>query len=87
METVGSNRTSKGDFRKNLARNAALSMLNNNMRQGDSLNANMGTGELAGAVRSSALLAEAKAAIWYAGGGAALVGLLLGWLLGRRRRG
>ncbi|EGI54755.1 hypothetical protein SUS17_2420 [Sphingomonas sp. S17] len=60
METVGSNRTSKGDFRKNLARNAALSMLNNNMRQGDSLNANMGTGELAGAVRSSALLAEAK---------------------------
>ena len=37
-----------------------MSMLNNNMRQGDSLNANMGTGELAGAVRSSALLAEAK---------------------------
>ena len=37
-------------------------------------------------VFTNPLLAEAKAAIWYAGGGAALLGLLLGWLLGRRQR-
>jgi ketosteroid isomerase-like protein len=37
-------------------------------------------------VFTNPLIAEAKAAIWYAGGGAALAGLLLGWLLGRWRR-
>lgn len=39
-------------------------------------------------VFTNSLIAEAKAAIWYAAGGAALAGLLLGWLLAwsRRRR-
>ncbi len=37
-------------------------------------------------VFTNPLIAEAKAAIWYAGGSAALAGLLLGWLLGRWRR-
>ncbi len=36
-------------------------------------------------VFTNPLIAEAKAAIWYAGGGAALLALLLGYLLGRRR--
>ena len=37
-------------------------------------------------VFTNSLLAEATRAIWYAAGGAAIGGLLLGWLLGRRRR-
>lgn len=37
-------------------------------------------------VFTNPLIAEAKAAIWYAGAGAAVLGLLVGWLLGRRRR-
>ena len=37
-------------------------------------------------VFTNSLLAEATQAIWYAGGGAAIGGLLLGWLLSRRRR-
>jgi uncharacterized protein (TIGR02246 family) len=37
-------------------------------------------------VFTNSLLAEATRVIWYAAGGAAIGGLLLGWLLGRRRR-
>ncbi|SBT05269.1 conserved exported hypothetical protein [Candidatus Accumulibacter aalborgensis] len=37
-------------------------------------------------VFTNPLIAEAKAAIWYAGGGGAVLGLLVGWLLARRRR-
>ena len=38
-------------------------------------------------VFTNSLLAEAERAIWYVGAGAGIGGLLLGWLLGRRRRG
>ena len=37
-------------------------------------------------VFTNSLLAEAERAIWYVGAGAGIGGLLLGWLLGRRRR-
>ncbi|MBL8394915.1 MAG: nuclear transport factor 2 family protein [Candidatus Accumulibacter sp.] len=37
-------------------------------------------------VFTNSLIGEAKQAIWYAGAGAGIGGLLLGWLLGRRRR-
>lgn len=37
-------------------------------------------------VFTNSLIAEAKTAVWYSGGGALLCGLLLGWLLGRRCR-
>ncbi|TXI76024.1 MAG: DUF4440 domain-containing protein [Dokdonella sp.] len=37
-------------------------------------------------VFTNSLLAEAKQAVWYAGGGAALLGIVVGWLLGHRRR-
>ena len=37
-------------------------------------------------VFTNSLLAEAERAIWYVGAGAGVGGLLLGWLLGRRRR-
>jgi len=38
-------------------------------------------------VFTNSLIAEAKTAVWYAGGGGAVLGLLVGWLLGRWRRG
>jgi NhaP-type Na+/H+ or K+/H+ antiporter len=37
-------------------------------------------------VFTNSLIAEAKAAIWWAASGAALLGLVLGWLIGRMRR-
>lgn len=37
-------------------------------------------------VFTNSLIAEAKAAIWWAASGAALAGLVLGWLIGRMRR-
>lgn len=37
-------------------------------------------------VFTNSLIAEAKAAVWWAAGGAAVAGLAIGWLIGRMRR-